>query len=80
MRKYHFFIPVADEHQNLSVIHWSDTLQDFQNIVQHKREVENILHEDRSVRVLDIETTQAADIYLSSLLRAHDDADIVWHF
>ncbi len=70
MKKFHFFIPVADENQNLSVIHWSDTLEGFQGIVNHKREIENCLIEDRSVRVLNPETMLAAVIDLSNLMKA----------
>lgn len=77
MKKFHFFIPVAVENQNLSVIHWSDTLEGFQGIVNHKREVENCLIEDRSVRVLNPETMQAADVDLSSLMECRD---VEWYF
>jgi hypothetical protein len=82
MKKFHFFIPVAvsDENQNLGVIHWSDTIEDFKGIVSHKREVENILYEDRAVRVMDAETMQAADVDLSSLMECQNDSDVKWYF
>ena len=79
MKKFHFFVPCENETQ-LEVIHWADTLEDFQGIVGHKREVENILHEDRSVRVLNPETMQATDVDLSSLLECQSDSDVEWYF
>ena len=80
MKKFHFFVPVVDENQNMSVIHWADTLEDFQGTVNHKREFENILKKDRSVRVMDPQTMQAVDIDLSSLMEAHDAVELECFF
>jgi hypothetical protein len=80
MKKFHFFIPTVDENQNLGIIHWSDTIESFQGIVVHKREVENILNEDRQVRVLNPETMLAADVDLSNLMECQNDSDVEWYF
>ena len=80
MKKFHFFIPTVDENKNLEVIHWSDTIEDFKGIVDHKREVEDCLIEDRSVRVLNPESMLAADVDLSNLMECQNDSDVEWYF
>jgi hypothetical protein len=70
MQKYHFFIPGIDP---VEVIHWVDTLSDFQALICHKRKFEPgfrcfSAEEEVKCRVMNPDTMQADDFYLSELL------------
>ena len=69
-KRYWFFLPVQTDSWGgqLKVIHWSDNVDDFVKTVLYKRKVEEILLEDRCMRVVDPETKESGDFHLNDVL------------
>jgi len=62
-KNYHFFIPYKDNN-GCSIVHWSNTLENFRSACRNRDFVED----DPQCRILDPATLSAADIWLSQLL------------